>query len=163
MALKLPASASLDFNVHYVNRSPINIPGQAFVNLYPVNRSQVTNEARTLNMPNTDITLPPNRRTTIRKGFPLSVRTTVLGLTSHMHSMGERFEILVRRANGSESTVFVNIDWEHPGFQNFPTPLVLEAGDALVSVVTWNNVTANTIYFDLSSTNEMDIIFGYAY
>jgi hypothetical protein len=32
-----------------------------------------------------------------------------------------------------------------------------------VSVVTWNNVTNNTIFFGLSSVDEMDIIFGYAY
>lgn len=163
VALKLPANSTLDFNVHYVNRAPINLPGQAFANLYTADRAQVTTVARTLNLANTELTLPPNQRTTIRKVFPMSVRTTVLGLTSHMHSMGERFEIRVRRVNGSEATVYTNTDWEHPGFQNFATPIVLEVGDALVSVVTWNNVTNSTIFFGLSSTDEMDIIFGYAY
>jgi hypothetical protein len=32
-----------------------------------------------------------------------------------------------------------------------------------VSVVTWNNVTERTIGFGLLSTDEMNIIFGYAY
>ena len=49
------------------------------------------------------------------------------------------------------------------GFANFATPLVLDAGDALVSVVTYNNITTRTVFFGLASTDEMDIIFGYAY
>ena len=40
---------------------------------------------------------------------------------------------------------------------------MLEAGDALVSVVTWNNTTDRTVTFGLASSDEMDIIFGYAY
>ncbi len=93
----------------------------------------------------------------------MPTRTRILGLTSHMHALGERFEIRVLRANRTETTVYVNTDWEHPGFVNFATPLVLEAGDALVSVVTWNNTTTRSVSFGLASTDEMDIIFGYAY
>ncbi len=163
VALRLPANTLLDFNVHYVNRSPADLPGQAFANLYTADRSQVQIVARTLNYANTDLTLPPGKRTTITKVFPVNVRTSILGLTSHMHSLGERFEIRVRRVNGTETTVYTNTDWEHPGFLNFAAPLVLEAGDALVSVVTWNNVTSRTVSFGLSSNDEMDIIFGYAY
>jgi len=163
VAIKLPANASLDFNVHYVNRSPINLPGQAFANLYTVDRAQVTTVARSLNLANTSFTLPPKQRTTVRTVFTMSARTTVLGLTSHMHSLGERFEIRLRRANGTETTVYTNTDWEHPGFVNYDTPLVLEVGDALVSIVTWNNVTDRTVSFGLLSSDEMDIIFGYAY
>ena len=163
VALRIPANAALDFNVHYVNRSPVNLPGQALANLYTTDRTQVSIVARTLNFANTDFTLPPGQRTTVRKEFPVSTRTTVLGLTSHMHSMGERFEIRVKRTNGTETTVYTNTDWEHPGFVNLTTPLVLEPGDALVSVVTWNNVTSNTVRFGLASTDEMNIIFGYAY
>ncbi|MCU0636812.1 MAG: hypothetical protein MUE41_18230 [Gemmatimonadaceae bacterium] len=163
VALRLPANAVLDFNVHYVNRSPADLPGQAFANLYTTDRAQVQTVARTLNLANTDITLPPGRRTTLTKAFPVSTRTTILGLTSHMHALGERFEIRVRRSNGEETTVYTNTDWEHPEFRTFATPLVLAPGDALVSVVTWNNVTSRTVSFGLSSTDEMDIIFGYAY
>lgn len=163
VALKLPANAALDFNVHYVNRSPAPLPGQAMANLYATPLAQVQKVARSLNLANTGFTLPARTRTTIRTAFPMSVRTTVLGLTSHMHALGERFEILVRRANGTETSVYVNTDWEHPAFTNFATPLVLEPGDALVSVVTYNNVRDIPVGFGLLSTDEMNIIFGYAY
>ncbi len=163
VALRLPANAALDLNVHYVNRSPANLSGEAYANLYTADRADVQTVARTLNYANQSIQLPPGVRTTLTKFFPVSVRTTVLGVTSHMHALGEKFEIRVRRANGSETTVYTNTDWEHPGFVNFTTPIVLEPGDGLVSVVTWNNTTSRTVTFGLASTNEMDIIFGYAY
>jgi hypothetical protein len=163
VALRLPANALLDLNVHYVNRSPADLPGEAFANLYFTDQANVQTVARTLNYANQDISLPPGRRTTLTRAFTMPTRTTILGLTSHMHALGERFEIRVRRASGSETTVYVNTDWEHPEFTNFATPLVLEAGDALVSVVTWNNTTTRTVTFGLASTDEMDIIFGYAY
>jgi len=163
VALRLPANSSLDINVHYVNRSPADLPGEAFANLYFTDRANVQTVARTLNYANQDIALPPRQRTTHTKVFTMPTRTTILGLTSHMHALGERFEIRVRRVNGAETTVYVNTDWEHPDFTNFATPLVLEAGDALVSVVTWNNITDRTVSFGLASTDEMDIIFGYAY
>lgn len=163
VALRVPANTSLDFNVHYVNRSPIPLAAQAFANLYTVDKSAVQTVAQTLNFANENLNIPPNKRTTIKRAFQVNRRTTILALTSHMHSMGEKFEILVRRANGTETVVYTNTDWEHPAFTTFSTPLVLEAGESLVSNVTWNNVTSRTIQFGLSSTDEMDIIFGYWY
>ena len=163
VALRLPPNATLDFNVHYVNRSPAPLPGQATANLYTVDAAQVARVARTLNLANTNFSLPARQRTTVRTVFPVSVRTTVLALTSHMHSLGERYEIRVRRADGTETSVYMNTDWEHPAFTSFDTPLVLAPGDALVSVVTWNNVTDRTVAFGLSASDEMNIIFGYAY
>lgn len=117
--------------------------------------------AKTLHFANENVDLPPGQRTTLTRVFTQSTRATILALTSHMHTRGERFEIRVRRANGSEPSVYVHTDWEHPALTTFPTPLVLEPGDALVSVVTWNNTTPNTVRFGLTSTDEMDIIFGY--
>jgi hypothetical protein len=163
VALRLPANAALDLNVHYVNRAPASLPGQAFANLYTTDRTQVQTVARTLNLANTSFTLPARQRTTIRTTFPVTARTTIIGLTSHMHALGERFEIRLRRTNGSETSVYVNTDWEHPAFTNFPTLLVLEPGEALVSVVTYNNQTDRAVGFGLLSTDEMNIIFGYAY
>ena len=163
VALKLPANSSIDFNVHYVNRSPIPMPAQAFSNLYTVARSAVTTVAQALNFANEDLTIPANKRTTISKTFAVSRKMTILALTSHMHSMGERFEVHVRKANGADQLVYTNLDWQHPVFMNFDTPLVLEAGDSLVSVVTWNNITNSALHFGLASTDEMDIIFGYWY
>jgi hypothetical protein len=59
--------------------------------------------------------------------------------------------------------VYENTDWEHPAFLLLPQPVRLGPGQGLKSIVTYNNTTATTVRFGLQSTDEMGIIFGYAY
>lgn len=164
VALRLPAGAGLDLNAHYVNRSGAEFPGEAYVNLHTVDRAQVRTVASTLNLPNTDITLPAGRRTTLTKTFLVTEPTmTVIALTSHMHAHGERFVIRVKGGARDGQVVYENTDWEHPTLLTLPTPLVLKKGEGLVSEVTYNNTTDHVIRFGLTSDDEMNIIFGYYY
>lgn len=45
----------------------------------------------------------------------------------------------------------------------FTPPLILQRGEGLTSVITYNNTTSRTICFGLTSEDEMGIIFGYYY
>ena len=163
VALRLPANSALDLNVHYVNRTGAAFPGEAAVNLHAVDRSAVAHVASTLNMSNTDFELPPRARTTVRKTFTVKEAMTVFTLTSHMHQLGERFVVRVRGGARDGEIVYDNTDWEHPSIVTLAQPLVLRAGDGLTSEITWNNTTARTIRFGLTSEDEMGIIFGYYY
>ena len=163
VALKLPASMSVDVNVHYVNRTPSEIPGEAQANLYTVPLAQVTKVAHTLNMANTDIVLPPGRATTLEKTFTMSQQTTIFQLTSHMHRLGTRFQIRIVGGPRDGELVYDNTDWEHPQSLSLTKPIVLEKGQGLKSTITWNNTTSETVRFGLQSTDEMGIIFGYYY
>ena len=163
VALQLPASFSVDMNVHYVNRTSAEIPGEAYANLFTVPASQVTKVAHSLNMANTSISLPAGKETTIEKTFLVSQTTTVIMLTSHMHQLGTRFQIKIVGGPRDGELVYQSLDWEHPAQISFPTPIVLEKGQGLKSVITWNNTTSRTVTFGLQSTDEMGIIFGYFY
>jgi hypothetical protein len=163
VALELPASMAIDMNVHYVNRTAGEIPGEAFANLYTIPAAQVTHAASTLNMANTSFTLPPKTVTTVEKTFNVSQTTTIFMLTSHMHMLGTRFQIKISGGSRDGELVYENTDWEHPQTISFPTPIVLQKGQGLKSVITWNNTTGQTVSFGLSSTDEMGIIFGYYY
>jgi len=163
VALQLPASMSIDMDVHYVNRTSAEIPGEAYANLFTVPASQVTKVAHSLNMSNTSISLPAGKETTIEKTFLVSQTTTVFMLTSHMHQLGTRFQIKIVGGARDGELVYENLDWEHPSQISFPTPIVLEKGQGLKSVITWNNTTSRTVTFGLQSTDEMGIIFGYYY
>ena len=163
VALQLPASFSVDMNVHYVNRTSAEIPGEAYANLFTVPASQVTKVAHSLNMSNTSISLPAGKETTIEKTFLVSQTTTVFMLTSHMHQLGTRFQIKIVGGSRDGELVYQSLDWEHPAQTSFATPIVLEKGQGLKSVITWNNTTSRTVTFGLQSTDEMGIIFGYYY
>jgi hypothetical protein len=164
VALRLPAGAGLDFNVHYVNRTPAEFPGEAYANLHTVDGATVRHVARTLNLGNGSIELPPGRRTTLAREFAVTDSAwTIVALTSHMHARGERFVIRVRGGAHDGRVLYESLDWEHPAMVTFAPALVLRRGDRLVSEVTYDNTTARTIRFGLTSEDEMGIIFGYYY
>lgn len=172
VALRLPANASIDLNSHYVNRTTAELTGEAYANLYTVDASRVEHVARTLNLANTSFSLPPRQRTTVTKTFmagsadlPLAADGTVhvLMLTSHMHARGERFVIRIAGGARNGEVIYTSTDWEHPAMLTLTPVLVLRQGEGLTSEVTYNNTSDQTVSFGLSSTDEMDIIFGYAY
>ena len=163
VAMQLPANAALDFNVHYVNSGATPITGEAYANLYTIDASQVQHVASTLDLGNTSFQLPPLKRTTITKSFAFAKATRVLMLTSHTHKLGERFEIRLSGGPRNGEVVYVNTEWEHPNIVTFDPPLLLQPGEGLTSVITYNNTTNRTISFGLTSEDEMGIIFGYHY
>jgi hypothetical protein len=163
VALQLPAQMSIDVNVHYVNRTSGEIPGQGQANLYTVPAAQVQKVAHTLNWANTDIVLPAKKVTTLEKTFTVSQKTTIFQLTSHMHMLGTRFQIKVVGGARDGELVYDNTDWEHPQNLTLANPIVLEKGQGLKSIITWNNTMDHVVRFGLQSTDEMGIIFGYYY
>ncbi len=163
VALKFAANTALDLNAHYFNKQTTSLTGENFINFYTVPQSSVVKEAKTINFNNTNFSLPPNQRTTITSNFTFSSPVTIIMLTSHFHKMGEKFVIKILGGARNGQTVYENTDWQHPLALNLTTPLLLNAGEGLTSVVTYNNTTNRTLMFGLTSEDEMNIIFGYYY
>ncbi|MBL8960058.1 MAG: hypothetical protein JNJ98_09410 [Gemmatimonadetes bacterium] len=164
VALRVPAQGTLDLNSHYVNRTTAPLTGEAYINLHTVPAASVQRVARTLNLGNTDLTLPPGTRTTVSKTFRVSDSTmTIFMLTSHMHERGERFVVKVTGGPRDGEVVYTTTDWAHPDIINYAQPIVLRRGEGLTSEITYNNTTTRTIRFGLTSADEMGIIFGYYY
>lgn len=163
VALKLPANAALDLNTHFVNRTASPIVGEAFINLYTVDASKVERVASTLELGNEDLSLPPGRRTVVRKTFTFAAATSIVMLTSHFHEHGEQFVIKLAGGPRDGQVVYTSTDWSHPVITWFAQPLVLQRGEGLTSEATYNNTTSRTLTFGLTTQDEMDIVFGYAY
>ncbi|WP_375445429.1 hypothetical protein [uncultured Fibrella sp.] len=162
-ALQIPANASFDLNVHYVNKSQTITKGEAYINLYTTPQSSVTKVVKTLNMSNTSLAIPANSRKMFSKSFTVSKPSLILMLTSHMHKTGEKFVIKIKGGARDGEIVYTTTDWEHPDVINFATPIQLAKGEGLTSEITYNNTTAKAIQFGLTSDDEMGIIFGYYY
>ena len=163
VALRLPANAALDLNTHFVNRGTEPIVGEAWVNLHTVDASRVQRVALPLELAHNDFSLPPRTRTTVTKTFTFDAPTSIVMLTSHFHEHGEKFVIRIAGGPRHGEVVYTSTDWADPEITWFPTPVVLQRGQGLTSEVTWNNTTSRTLTFGLTSQDEMDIIFGYAY
>ena len=163
VALELPANAILDVNSHYVNTSSASLTGEAYANFHTVPAASVTKVAHTLFMNNDVLSLPPNQRTTVTRTFKVSATTTIIMLTSHMHHHGEKFVVRIAGGSRNGEQVYQSANWADPEITTFAQPIVLQAGEGLTSETTYNNTTASTIVFGLTSDDEMDIIYGYYY
>ena len=163
VALKIPANTALDLNAHYFNKQTTGLTGENFINLYTVPQSAVIKEAKSLNFANLNFSIPANQRKTITTNFNFTSAVTVIMLTSHFHKTGEKFVIKILGGVRNGEIVYENTDWQHPLALNLTTPILLNAGEGLTSVVTYNNTTSKTINFGLTSEDEMNIIFGYYY
>lgn len=163
VALKIPAATPLDLNAHYFNKQTTSLTGENYINLYTVPQANVVKEAQSINFANYSFSIPPFTRRTITTNFTFSKAVTVLTLTSHFHKTGEKFQIKIFGGSRNGEIVYENTNWEHPLVLNLPAPIQLKAGEGLTSVVTYNNTTATTKNFGLTSEDEMNIIFGYYY
>lgn len=162
-ALLIPANASFDLNVHYVNKSKATTRGEAYINIYTTPQASVTKVVKAINMSNTSLSIPAGARKTFTKSFTVDKPTQVLMLTSHMHKTGERFVVKIKGGTRDGEIVYTTTDWEHPDVVNFVKPIQLAKGEGLTSEITYNNTTNKTIQFGLTSDDEMGIIFGYYY
>lgn len=161
--LLLSANYSIDLNPHYFNKTNNILYGENIVNLYTIDKSNIKYILKTINFNNTNISLLPNTITTISKNFKFSNRVKIVSLTSHTHKLATKFIIKISGGIRNGEVIYENNNWEHPIVTNFATPIILNAGEGLISEVTYNNTTSKTVNFGLTSEDEMDIIFGYYY
>jgi hypothetical protein len=163
VALKIAPATPVDLNAHYFNRTNFVLTGQNYLNMYTVPRASVQYEAKTLDLNNFDINIPPYTRRTLTKTFTFNTVTRVVMLTSHFHKLGETFVIKIAGGSRNGEVVYTNTDWEHPLVKSFATPIVLQPGEGLTSVVTYYNPSSLGVGFGFTSQDEMNIIFGYYY
>ena len=163
VALKIAPATAVDLNAHYFNRTNFVLTGQNYLNMYTVPRASVQYEAKTLDLNNFDINIPPYTRRTLTKTFTFNTVTRVVMLTSHFHKLGETFVIKIAGGSRNGEVVYSNTDWEHPLVKSFATPIVLQPGEGLTSVVTYYNPSSLGVGFGFTSQDEMNIIFGYYY
>jgi hypothetical protein len=163
VALKLEPNTPLDLNAHYFNKTDLTLKGENYVNFYTVPASQVQHIAGTIDLGNQDINIPAGQRKVITKTFTFNNQVRIILLTSHTHSLGEKFVIKIFGGARNGEVVYENTDWEHPLMKQFQTPIVLQPGQGLTSEVTYNNRTNKAVSWGLTSEDEMGIIFGYYY
>ncbi|WP_395768211.1 hypothetical protein [Aquirufa sp.] len=163
MAIQLPANASIDLNPHYFNKTTESLYGENYVNLYTVPADQVKKVVQMIDFSVNSFTLPANQKTTITRDFKFDKPVAIVSLTSHFHARGKLFQIKIKGGARDGELVYENTDWEHPKVINYDTPILLQAGEGLTSVVTYLNDTSKPIGFGLTSEDEMNIIFGYYY
>lgn len=163
MALKINVSRGLDLNSHYINRSDEVLMGEVYANIHLSDPEDVEKEINILSWNNDDFTLPANEVTTLEKIFYAEEQMHIIQLFSHAHEHNLEFAVEVVGGDRDGEMVYISYDWEHPPILEFDPPLVLEAGEGLKCIATYDNWTDEPLSFGLLSEDEMMILFGYYY
>lgn len=163
VALRLKAGRGLDLNSHYANRTAQPVQGEVYVNLHFADRAEIAHVAENLFLSNDEFELPPNRRTTISRTFTTDQRLHIFQLMSHAHEHMTQFNVEIAGGPRNGELIYVAYDWQHLPILALDPPLVLEPGQGLRLITTYNNWTNRTLQFGLLSEDEMQILFGYYY
>ena len=163
IALRIPANSGFDLNSHYVNRTKSEILGEVYANLYYADPKQVEHMAEVITFTNLDIRLPPNRITTLHKTFNFREKVHIFQLFSHAHELNTEFRVEINGGKRNGEEIYFSNDWEHPPILELDPPLVLDAGQGVKLIATYNNTRNREFNFGFLSTDEMMILFGLYY
>lgn len=160
VALRIPQGTGFDMNSHYVNRTDDMKTGEVSVNLHTIHPNEVQFIAQNLFENYTDIFIPANRRTTLKRTSRFNEEMHIFQLTSHGHEHLEEFKVYIEGGTRDGELIYISKDWEHPLLLDYDPPIVLNPGDGLRSEATYNNEESRDLRFGLRSIDEMMILFG---
>ncbi|TAE56184.1 MAG: hypothetical protein EAZ89_04935 [Bacteroidetes bacterium] len=160
-AVRFDANATVDLNSHYFNKTDKTRFGEVYVNLYTVDPANVLRVLDNELLGNEEMLIPAQSRKTFTDTYTFDKRTSIVSLSSHTHKRGERFEIRIAGGARDGELIYVSEDWQHPVVLSYATPLVLEPGEGLTSIVTFNNTTNRNIRTGVTSEDEMKLIMMY--
>ena len=163
VALRIDPNWGFDMNSHYVNRTDQPVEGEVSLNLHTVEETEVIYVAENLFLNNTDIFLPAGEVTTLEKDWIFHERRYIFQLYSHAHENMTEFRIFIIGGPRDGELVYYARDWQHPPLLEIDPPLVLEAGEGLKAVATYDNDTERNQTFGLFSVDEMMIVLGAYY
>jgi hypothetical protein len=160
--LRMPADMKILCNSHYFNRTDNTRYGEVYCNLYTLPRNQVQQIVENGVLGNESFSLPPNATTTITTEELFTRRTQIVLMTPHYHKRGQEFKVQIVGGPRDGEIILTSYDYQHPEVGYFiNTPLILDAGQGLRTIVTYRNETANTVSYGVTSEDEMNYLFYY--
>lgn len=132
LARYLPAGNVASFQLHYVNTRQETLLREAWVNLYRMDESQVTQKLQTVFIVGDfAVNVPPQTRQTTSEEFVpnLSQTTRIFQLNGHSHAHSESFTVWRTRGTDKEQ-IYQSFNWEDPDVLTFNSVVTNPAPDA---------------------------------
>jgi hypothetical protein len=161
-AVKIAPNASFMMNSHYFNTTAKTRFGEIYANFNTIPKDQAK-QVLDVEYYETELSLPPNQKTTVNTDFMVKKETVIPLMLSHYHKRGEKFEVRIKGGTRNGELIYTSEDYEHPLVKTFSPALVLKVGEGLTTNVTYNNTTNRTIKFGVTSEDEMNIMIAFKY
>jgi hypothetical protein len=123
LARYLPAGAMAAFQLHYVNTGTEPVLREAWVNLYRVDETQVTQRLQTVFLvADRALDIAPKTRATVTTTYapPVAEPTRIFSLTSHLQAHSESMTVWRVRGDQRE-LIYQSFDWEEPDSATYNT------------------------------------------
>ncbi|NUP08347.1 MAG: hypothetical protein HOW73_20040 [Polyangiaceae bacterium] len=148
---------------HVINATPDVIQGGATFDLgVAADDAMIEHHADIMWLANWSIFLPAAQETTITEHCTVPYDVEVFGLMSHTHALGTHFSI--EKWTDVESThLYDSTDWAHPVYMELGPALSLSTGEGFEWSCTYTNTTDHNVMAGQNSTDEMCMMFAYAY
>ncbi len=157
-AVAIPANSSFLMNSHYFNKTDKTRFGEMYINYYTKPKAEVKQVLEVEYLSPNEISLPPNKKTTMVTDFIMEKETVIPQMISHYHKRGELFEVYIKGGARDGEKIYTSDFYEDPKIQTFSPALVLKKGEGLTTRVTYNNNTNRTLKFGVTSEDEMNIV-----
>ena len=159
MALRLPKGSGFDLNSHSVNRTAETQIGEAYINFFTVDRSEIKRVIEYDNFGNDSFNLPPHEVTTVEASFTFKETRHLVQLTSHAHEKMVEFSIYGVGGQHDGELLYWTNDWEHPPILELDPPLTMQQGEGVRFVTIYDNPTDQAVSFGQLSSDEMQFMF----
>lgn len=170
VALALDADQYVRLELHYINTGTTALDVSASSTFVSVPDDQVQNEAGFLFMGDIDISIPPQSTATVGPIYmpePSPVAgSKYFGVTGHEHQWGTDVTVATTTGKTGTDTSIYNVpgwSWSEPKTVYLDPPVTVPSGGGFRFTCTWNNLSADTVDFGESATQEMCFFWTYYY
>jgi hypothetical protein len=148
---------------HVINTTTAPIQGGATFELVKAGEgANIEHHADIMWLANWLLFLPALQETAVTERCEVPYDVQVFGLMSHTHGLGTHFSIERYDASG-EHHLYDSWDWAHPPYLALSPMLHMAPGEGFEWTCTYSNPTMDMVMAGQNSTDEMCMMFAYAY
>ncbi|MFM2387527.1 MAG: hypothetical protein RL660_2284 [Bacteroidota bacterium] len=163
-AIRIAPNESFNMNMHNFNKTSEIRYGELYMNFNTVPKDSVKQILDVEYLAPLEIVLPPNQTTVMKTDFIMDKKTIIPLMLSHYHKRGKDFEVRFKGGPRDGQVCYSSQDYENPLVSTFNnTPIVLEKGEGLTSIVKYVNESNRTINFGITSEDEMNFLIIFKY
>jgi hypothetical protein len=158
VAIRIPGSAVLLMNAHYINTSAQPLKPEVRLNLYTISESQMKHEGDVLFLYNIFIKAPAQSASRARMGCTMGSDITLTSVQSHMHARGVKADITVGGKSFYSTTA-----WSDVPVTKFANGFPINKGSVIDYWCDYQNNGMNDVFQGPRTTDEMCAVIGSYY
>jgi hypothetical protein len=148
------------FDYHFINLSTETIHTLSAINVHTTDASNVQHQMSGLSFTNYTIDTPPKTSQSFMAECHLKTAVMIGALGRHTHKFGTDFDVWFSGGAHDGEHIWTSKDWEEETQYEFPTPILMKAGEGFRFQCSYTNPGTKDLRFGTSARDEMCILAG---